>query len=94
MVSPSRISAGVSSVGAGRGVGAIAGKGRGAQQLPKQLQFSPRPVESSEYLKSQAKAKVKKMHDLDAILEAQLPENYSEDILGSLQVLGLTTDNR
>ena len=49
-------------------------------------------VESSEYLKSQAGSKVKKMQDLDAVLESQLPENYVEDILASLNILGLTTD--
>ena len=92
-VSPSRISAGMSLVAAGEGVGGGAGKGRGAL-LAKQLQFSPRPVpvKSSKYLKSQARSKVKKMQDLDAVLESWLPDNYAEDILASLQVLGLTTD--
>ena len=80
--------------GASAGKGMPAGKGMGAK--PKQLQYThrdtPVPIESSEYLKSQAQAKVKKMEELDMILESPLPESYAETILGSLQALGLKTD--
>ena len=34
----------------------------------------PVPIESNEYLKSQARAKVKKMEELDKILESSLPD--------------------
>ena len=80
--------------GASAGKGMPAGKGMGAK--PKQLQYThqdiPVPIESSEYLKSQAQAKVKKMEELDMILKSTLPESYAETILGSLQALRLKTD--
>ena len=80
--------------GASAGKGMPAGKGRGAK--PKHLQYNcrdtPVPIESSEYLKRQAWAKVKKMEELDMILKSPLPESYAETILGSLQALRLKTD--
>ena len=98
--SPSRISSvfstpmlgGGTTAGAGKGM--PAGKGMGAK--PKQLLYpcwdTPVPIESNEYLKSQARVKVKKMEELDKILESSLPDSYAETILGSLQALGLRTD--
>ena len=71
-----------------------AGKAMGAK--PKQLLYphwdTPVLKESNEYLKSQARVKVKKMEELDKILESSLPDSYVETILGSLQALGLRTD--